>query len=126
MERIVAAHAGKPFVLMVWSLDCEYCAASFAALTKASREQHIAVVNIATDRADDAENLRLIRAKVAAAGLSSETWAFGNAPPERLRQAIDARWRGEMPRSYWYGSDGRPRAHSGVITQEVVERMLPR
>jgi thiol-disulfide isomerase/thioredoxin len=126
MARIVAAHAGKRFVVMVWSLDCEYCAASFATLAKAKREKRIEVVTIATDRADDPDSVTAIRAKLAASRLSGETWAFGDAPPERLRRAIDARWRGEMPRSYWYGADGAAQAHSGVINAAVVERMMPR
>ena len=124
MARIIATHSGKPFVVMVWSLDCEYCAASFATLARLKRDKRIAVVTIATDRADDPESVAAIRAKLAASSLSTETWAFGDAPPERLRHAIDARWRGEMPRSYWYSADGAVRSHSGVINGGVAERMM--
>ncbi|UUZ54530.1 hypothetical protein LP419_40520 [Massilia sp. H-1] len=35
IEQIVSAHKGKPFVLFVWSMDCEFCQASLDHLAKA-------------------------------------------------------------------------------------------
>lgn len=124
MTRIVEQQRGKPFVLMVWSLDCAYCQESMKALKDAQRRYGLAVVTVATDAADDPQAAALIRKKLAAAGLNAgNAWAFGDAPAEQLRYAIDPRWHGEMPRSYWFDAQGRRTAHSGVITPEVVGRM---
>jgi len=123
--QIAASAGGKPQVIMVWSLDCSYCEPSFHALAEAQRHG-LKVVTIATDSADDDEATTLIRRKLAKSGLHAETWAFGPAPAEQLRHAIDPKWRGEMPRSYWFDGKGQVRAYSGLITAERVATMLPK
>lgn len=119
-RQIVAAHEGKPFVVVVWALDCDYCGPSFEALARAQRQRKLPVVAIATDRAGDAEATRYIEKKLQAAGLDAERWAFGGAPAEQLRFAIDPKWHGEMPRSYWFNGHGGVTAHSGVITKKLI------
>jgi hypothetical protein len=123
--EIAAGGKGKPQVVMVWSLDCSYCEPSFAALAKAQRGG-LKVVTIATDSVDDQEAVALIRDKLAKAGLQAQTWAFGPAPAEQLRHAIDPKGRGEMPRSYWFDGTGQVRAYSGLITAERIASMLPK
>jgi hypothetical protein len=123
--QIAASANGKPQVVMVWSLDCSYCEPSFEALAGAQR-RGLKVVTIATDPVDDPEATILIRQKLAKSGLHAETWAFGPAPSEQLRHAIDPKWRGEMPRSYWFDGKGQVRAYSGLITAERVAGMLPK
>jgi thiol-disulfide isomerase/thioredoxin len=124
-RKIVAAHEGKPFVVVVWALDCDYCEPSFKSLAQAQRRRKLPVVAIATDRAGDADAVRYIDKKLAAAGLDAERWAFGGAPAEQLRYAIDPKWRGEMPRSYWFDGRGAVKAHSGVITKDLIETLGP-
>jgi thiol-disulfide isomerase/thioredoxin len=125
-NQIIAGERGKPFVVMVWSLDCEYCQASFEALARAKQKNGLDVITIATDRADDAEASLQIKKKLKASGLASNIWAFGSAPAEQLRYAIDPKWRGEMPRSYWFNARGEAVAHSGVINAEIIEKHLPK
>lgn len=125
-ERIVAGASGQPLVVVVWSLDCSYCEPSFQALADAQRRGSLRVAAIATDAADDDEAVRLIRKKMAQSGLQAEIWAFGAAPAERLRHAIDPAWRGEMPRSYWFDAQGRRQAYSGLITAEKARKFLGR
>jgi thiol-disulfide isomerase/thioredoxin len=120
---IVTSHQGKPFVVVVWSIDCDYCLPSFKALAQAQRRRQLDVVTIATDRADDAEAVRYVARKIRSAGLASQAWAFGSAPAEQLRYAIDPKWRGEMPRSYWFDSKGNMLAHSGMLTPSVVAEL---
>lgn len=122
--RIVAAGKGKPLVVMIWSLTCDYCEPSFDALADSKRSKGLEVVTIATDRADDHEAAQLIRKKLSRHGLTANSWAFGTAPAERLRYDVDPKWRGEMPRTYWIRSDGKMRAYSGMITPEIAAEML--
>lgn len=124
-KEIVADHKGKPFVVVVWSLDCAYCQPSFEALAEAQSRQPLAVVTIATDRASDAEAVNFIKRKIATTSLASDTWAFGSAPPEQLRFSIDQKWRGEMPRSYWFDGQGKSVAYSGVITKRTIRELVP-
>lgn len=125
MARIVAAQKGKPFVLVLWSLDCEYCLTSFTTLAEEKRKRkNLTVVTLATDALGDAQAASLMKKKLAASGLNSNAWAFGPAAPEQLRYAIDAGWHGEMPRSYWFNARGERVAHSGVITPDIAAKLL--
>lgn len=115
MQKIEAAHRGKPFVVMVWSLDCVYCPASLAAL---ARQRDLEVVTIATDPLD--AHREQIANKLGERLSGSDAWAFGDAPPEQLRYALDPKWRGETPRSYWYDAKGQRMARSGPVTAEKI------
>ncbi len=46
--------------------------------------------------------------------------------PERLRAALDAGWRGEMPRTVWIVRDGAREARSGLLTADVLDGGLQR
>lgn len=125
LAQIVAGHKGKPFVLVVWSLDCTFCQASFNTLAQEKRRrQNLNVVTLSTDALGDPQAAAMIRSKLQAAGMTADAWAFGAAPAEQLRYAIDPKWRGEMPRSYWFDARGERVAYSGVITPATVRKML--
>ncbi|TCS36013.1 thiol-disulfide isomerase/thioredoxin [Paucimonas lemoignei] len=123
LKQIMASHTGKPYVIVVWGLDCAYCQASFAALAEAQRARKFTVVTIATDPADDPQARRLIMKKLQASGLASQIWAFGDAPVEQLRYAIDPKWFGELPRTYWINAQGEKRAHSGALSKAVIDKL---
>ncbi|MDE2583822.1 MAG: TlpA family protein disulfide reductase [Betaproteobacteria bacterium] len=115
LQQIVAAHAGKPFLLGFWSLDCVHCGDELALLQRLHKDHpNLALVLVATDGEMDWSGLQ---AHLQAAGLGqTEQWVFADAMPERLRQEIDRHWYGELPRTYLYGRDGRATAVSGVLS----------
>lgn len=124
LAHIVKQQQGKPFVLLVWSLECEFCQASLKALADAKRQgMTLAVVTLSTDSRADPQAAELMRERLAALGMQANAWAFGAAPAERLRYALDPAWHGEMPRSYWYRADGKRVAYSGMLTPQVIARL---
>lgn len=127
MERIVEAQKGKPFVVVVWSLDCEFCMASLETLARARQQRKdLTVVTISTDQADDPELSAMMRERLVKLGLEHDAWAYGPLPPERLRYVIDRTWHGEKPRSYWFNARGERVAYSGVITPDIIDKYLNR
>ena len=48
-------------------------------------------------------------------------YANAEPMPERLSAALDAGWRGEMPRTVWIGCDGAREARSGLLTADVLD-----
>jgi hypothetical protein len=123
MDKIMASHQGQPFVLVLWSMDCAFCQVSLDLLSKARRAHpQLRVVTISTDPVDDAELTAQAGKRLAALGLARDAWAFGQASPERLRHAIDPRWRGEKPRTYWFDRQGRRTAYSGVLDTAMIEK----
>ncbi|RJG09375.1 hypothetical protein D3872_23030 [Massilia cavernae] len=117
----MASHKGKPFLLLVWSMDCEFCQASLNNMAKA-RASHpgLDIVTVSTDPIGDRALGAQMRKRLASLSLADEYWSFGSDSPERLRFALDPRWRGEKPRSYWYDADGRRTAYSGTVTPEKL------
>ena len=127
LEKHVASQKGKPFVLIVWSLDCEYCQISMKNMAEEKRKRkNFNIVTLSTDSAEDAEAVALMKKKLASVGMSRNAWAFGAAPPEELRYAIDPKWHGEKPRSYWFTANGESVAYSGMITAATIDRFYGR
>ncbi|MES2297235.1 MAG: hypothetical protein V4582_09340 [Pseudomonadota bacterium] len=124
LGQMVAAHKGKPFVLIVWSLDCEFCQASLAVLAKEKlTHPALRLVTLSTDAQGDAQTDAAVEDRLRSLGLNAEAWAFGGAPPEQLRYAIDPKWQGEMPRSYWFDAQGKSVAYSGVLSAATIARL---
>lgn len=124
LEQILAAHKGQPFVLIVWSLDCVYCKASMAALAQEKRVRpRFNIVTLATDPMGDPQTDALIDERLRSVGLTNGAWAFGTTPPEQLRYAVDPKWHGETPRSYWYDAQGKRVAYSGLLAPAMIEKL---
>lgn len=127
LQRIVAENKGEPFVLVVWSLDCVYCQASMEAFADQRRRgKTVRLVTLSTDYAGDAALMELSAKRLQALGLETNAWAFGDEAPERLRYALDPKWHGEKPRTYWFNAKGERTAYSGVVTPAQIAKFLAR
>lgn len=124
LREIEQAHRGEPFVMVLWSLDCVYCKASVRYLAGQENRGKLKIVTVATDSIDDALSRAAIRGRLVQAKLRGEAWAYGDAPAEQIRYAIDPAWYGELPRSYWYDARGNRTAYSGVIDAAVLARHM--
>lgn len=122
LEQIVESHRGKPFLLLVWSMDCEFCQASLDNIAKA-RAAHpgLDVVTVTTDPVTDRVLSSQVRKRLSSIALLDDAWSFGAESPERLRFTLDPKWRGEKPRSYWYDANGKRTAYSGLIKPEKLD-----
>jgi thiol-disulfide isomerase/thioredoxin len=121
MQQIRAAHAGRPFVLALWSLTCSHCQEELAQLgTLQRRHPELNVVLISTDTPDDAKALT---ATLARHGLArAEAWVYADAFVERLRFEIDPRWGGELPRTYFFDHAHAVTVRSGALAPAELER----
>lgn len=118
LKAIEKQHAAQPYWLVLWDLDCTYCAQSMKNLGAAQQgDPKLRIVSIATDPISEQAQLQ---ARLQSYGLHGEAYAFGDDPPEALRYAIDPKWRGEKPRAYYYDGKGQRRAFIGVLSQERI------
>lgn len=119
LAMIRQAHAGQPFVLAMWSVYCEPCRAEMEMLSRfKAANPEVRVVLIAADPPEDADAVRRMLLQHAPAG--AETWAFADAFVERLRYAVDPRWRGELPRTYLFDAEHQSTAVSGAIKEDAL------
>ncbi|PRH49967.1 TlpA family protein disulfide reductase [Burkholderia multivorans] len=120
------AHEG-PLAVEIWSLDCGYCRENAAHLVAWQRRHpDVCVAMIAMDAYDD--NRAALEQALAQMNLPPQIAQYVNAEPmpERLRAALDAGWRGEMPRTVWIARDGAREARSGLLSDDVLDGWLQR
>lgn len=109
---IERSHAGKPFILALWSIDCPYCMEDLKVLGELVRQHpDIALVTVCTNGRESAAEAAKVLDK---AGLPPhERWQFAFPDEDRLRYDVDKSWYGELPRSYFYDTAHRIQALSG-------------
>ena len=122
-QALRAARADRPFVLALWSLTCSHCQEELALLGRLRvKYPALDVVLVSTDAPEDAAALG---ATLARHGLTrTEAWVFADPFTEILRQEIDPRWSGELPRTYLHNRDRSVRAVSGRLPPEKLERWI--
>jgi thiol-disulfide isomerase/thioredoxin len=124
-SQVLAARQGKPFILVLWSLDCQYCPTELKILSELKRSHpKLDVVLVATDTVSDAPQLI---ARTESYGMGKiEQWVFADDVPERLRLEIDGRWYGEVPRTYFYDQKHQREVKSGLVSKKIFEDWLSR
>jgi thiol-disulfide isomerase/thioredoxin len=122
-QAIVAAHQGKPFILVLWSLDCTHCHDDLALLGKLqARYRSLPVVLVATDTPLQQPAIRSVLKRHALQ--RAESWVFADSFVERLRFEIDPHWYGELPRTYFFDASGKATAVSGKMQPGQMERWV--
>lgn len=114
VNTIREAHAGKPFVLAFWSIYCAPCREEMADWNALRRKYPgVPIVLVATDTPDEWPNVERFLARYNPGPV--EKWAFADEFVERVRYAIDPKWRGELPRAYFYDAAHAVEAHTGKL-----------
>ena len=119
LQQVKNAYKNQPFLLILWSLDCPSCFKEFAILGPWLKEhpQHHVVI-VATDSttmlADVHDVINEYKLN------NADLWIYSNENPVKLRQSIDAKWFGELPRSYFFNDRHQSMAHSGALTDKQL------
>lgn len=125
LAKIVHSRQGKPFLLVLWSLDCSVCMKELDTWGRLVKKQpKLDLILVSTDAPELAGE---VSAVLEMRGLGRvESWIFAEGDAPELRYAVDPAWYGELPRSYFYEVDGQRRAVSGVIEAEELNAWLAR
>lgn len=122
-QAIAAEHQGRPFVLVLWSLDCVYCRHDLAMLGRLKVEYPaLELVVVATDTPERRDEIPEVLERLQ---LGDEpSWIFADSFVERLRFEIDPQWFGELPRTYFFDGDGNRIGVSGKLNEQAVEEWI--
>lgn len=129
-KQIVAAHAGKPFIVAMWSLSCAHCGADLEIFERlANKYPQFNLVLISTDSPEQDADIKrtLVKYQLKPAAKRQgkvESWVFADSYTERLRFEIDSQWYGELPRTYFYDAGGKATAISGVLDEAKTEQWV--
>lgn len=125
LAQVLAQREGKPFILVLWSLECQYCPTELKTLSELKRAHpKMDIVLVATDEVSDIPQLL---SRTESYGISkAEQWVFAEDMPERLRHEIDGRWYGEVPRTYFYDRKHQREVKTGLVNKKFFEDWLAR
>ncbi len=121
--QMLQAHAGQPFVLAIWSLDCPSCIKDMKVIAD-MRKNHpeLAFVMLSTDEPSVTPEVQSMQART---GLNAlENWIFGSEDAQKLRYEIDANWFGELPRTYFYDAAHHRTGYSGALSTADFESQI--
>lgn len=123
MDELEATFSGEYFLLSVWSIECAPCLKELKVLSRLKKQYpdfNLVLLSAdGPDLVDDAEKF------LDDLNLSSITsWIYGTDRSENLRYAIDPRWYGEMPRSYFYDKEGQRTSTSGLLSEDVLLKWI--
>jgi thiol-disulfide isomerase/thioredoxin len=123
LKKIQADYAGRPFLLVLWSLDCPPCRKELGLLGDIKqRHPDFNLVLISTDSAEFSGQVSSVLASHRLA--KTDAWIFSETSAERLRYVIDPSWYGEMPRSYFYDPEHNRAGVSGALKADQIEAWL--
>jgi hypothetical protein len=123
LRKITQARQGKPFLLVLWSLECSVCVKELDTLGGLLKKQSkLNLVLVATDGQELAGEAAAV---LEMRGLAqAEAWIFSEGDSPALRYAVDPSWYGELPRGYFYEAGGQRRAVSGAIEEADLNAWL--
>lgn len=114
LNGVLEQHAGKPFVLALWSIHCAPCREEMAYWKEfRQRYPNVPIVLVSTDLPEEWSDVRRFLVRYDPGPV--ERWAFADEYVERLRYSIDPKWRGELPRTYFYDANHVAQGRSGKI-----------
>ena len=122
-RAIGQAQAGKPYVLVLWSLYCEPCREEMGRWGPLQKKYPgVAFVLVSTDLPQDRAAVGEFLKRHDLGRVQS--WVFADEFVERVRYAIDPAWRGELPRTYLFDASHRSTPYSGILDRKTLEGWL--
>jgi len=119
LDKIVKNRNGKPFVLAFWSVYCAICIQEME-IWREVRDQRpdFDLVLVTTDPIKEEQRINQVLQREDMHGF--ELWAFADPIPARLRNVVDSKWRGELPRIHFYNDNGVADVRMGKVGKNDV------
>ncbi|MFT6449555.1 MAG: thiol-disulfide isomerase/thioredoxin [Oleispira sp.] len=124
-EQVVKKKDKKDHLVILWSFDCPPCIKELqkvAVLNQQYPEYQLTLIN--TDGLEEQARVKTLLKEYHL--LMLDNWIFSDADEEKLRYDIDARWFGDLPRSYFFPVKGKIKRLKGALTSaELLELFQP-
>jgi thiol-disulfide isomerase/thioredoxin len=125
MQALRSEFSGRPFVVAFWSASCEPCREELAHWASVlPKHPEVPVVLVATDPPQDRAAVDAILARFDLG--RSALRIFADEFAEKLRYTVDPKWRGEVPRSYFFDGRHRVEVKIGPVDSRWAERWFAR
>ncbi len=123
LPEIKQHYQNKPFILVFWSESCTFCMKELAMFGQLQKElPDLPLVTGSTDLDLDEQSIKEILQQ---SGLElQKTWVFSGEYPELIYRAVDKRWRGELPVTYFFDRQHQVFRHVGMVKEDEVKAWL--
>ncbi|MGZ8224610.1 MAG: TlpA family protein disulfide reductase [Methylobacter sp.] len=122
-QQILANNANRPFMLVIWSVDCSSCLKDMALLSSIHKSRpELKMIMLATDDLSATGQIQQILEKNQLSGI--ENWIYAEDNTQKLQFEIDPTWYGELPRTYFLDAAHSRAGVSGVLSKEDYETMF--
>jgi thiol-disulfide isomerase/thioredoxin len=115
---------GKKWLMLLWSVDCPPCFKELGMIQKLKQKQ--ANLNVVLINTDASEETRLRRREIINKFqlMDLPNFHFAADQGAQSRFIIDPNWYGELPRSYFFESNGQSYGKSGVVDESLLVNWL--
>lgn len=122
-QQILTSHANRPFMLVVWSINCSSCLKDMALLSSIHKSRpELKIIMLAADELSATEQVQQILDKNQLSDI--ENWVYAEENTQKLQFEIDPKWYGELPRTYFFDKVHQRTGVSGVLSKEYYEAMF--
>lgn len=122
-QQMLANNANRPFMLVIWSVDCSSCLKDMALLSSIHKSRpELKMIMLATDDLSATGEIQQLLEKNQLSGI--ENWIYAEDNTQKLRFEIDPKWYGELPRTYFLDATHSRVGVSGVISKKDYETMF--
>lgn len=122
-QQILASNANKPFMLVVWSVNCPSCLKDMALLSSIHKSRpELKMIMLAADEPSATEQIQPILEKHQLSEI--ENWVYAEENTQKLQFEIDPKWYGELPRTYFFDKTHQRTGVSGVLSKEDYDTMF--
>jgi len=118
-DEIQQANLGQPHIVLFWAESCAFCMKEMAMLGKLLiNGRQFKVTTIGTDFGLDDQMIETLHRLKGLADI--DKWIFANPVVESLYFDVDKRWRGELPLTFLFDSEGNDIKHRGALSEQQV------
>lgn len=127
-QQILSQYKGQPLVLILWSVTCSSCLSEMPLIQQVHQQNpKLNMLMLSVDGPEfHQEMIQIIQQQKLT---TLEHWGFAEDNSPALRYAIDNRWYGELPRTYFFDSEHRKTGISGVLShkqyKEKITHIMP-
>ncbi len=119
LSEIKQHYQGKPFIVLFWSESCAFCMKEMAMFGRLQKQySDLPLVTISTDLELDEQSIKNILQQHQLQ--VQKTWVFSGAYPEVIYRAVDKRWRGELPMTYFFDRQHQAVRHVGLVKEQEL------
>jgi len=122
-QQILNEYKQQPLILILWSVTCSSCLSEMKLIQQIHQQKpKLNIIMLSVDGPEFHQEMAEIISQKKLTEI--EHWGFSEDNSPALRYAIDSRWYGELPRTYFFDSQHNKTGISGALSQQIFNENI--